>query len=74
MPRAEIVLDEQSLGLVRDDVITLLRTGDPSIALAPAGKNGLYVNPQTLKPGQERTVVERIKQIVDGARDSTGVA
>ena len=64
MPRAEIILDEQGLGITRDGVLTQLRAGDPSIALAPAGKSGLYVNPQTLRPGKEKIVVDRIKQIV----------
>jgi L-seryl-tRNA(Ser) seleniumtransferase len=64
MPRAEIVLDEQGLGITRDEVLTLLRGGDPGIALAAAGESGVYVNPQTLKPGQVETIVARIKQIL----------
>ncbi len=63
MPRAEITFDEQGLGITRDEVLTRLRTGDPSIALAEAGKSGVFVNPQTLKPGQEKTIVNRIRQI-----------
>jgi L-seryl-tRNA(Ser) seleniumtransferase len=68
MPRAEIIFDEQSLGMRRDEIQTHLRSGEPSIALAEAGKSGLYVNPQTLRPGEERIVVDRMKQIVYGAR------
>ena len=64
MPRAEIILDEQRLGMMRDEVLVRLRAGNPGIALAAAGKNGIFVNPQTLKPGQERLVVSRIKQII----------
>jgi hypothetical protein len=52
----------------RDEIQTHLRSGEPSIALAEAGKSGLYVNPQTLRPGEERIVVDRMKQIVYGAR------
>jgi L-seryl-tRNA(Ser) seleniumtransferase len=67
MPRAEIIFDEQSLGMTRDEIQTHLRSGEPSIALAEAGKSGLYVNPQTLRPGEDRIVVDRMKQIVYGA-------
>jgi uncharacterized pyridoxal phosphate-dependent enzyme len=64
MPRAEIIFDEQRLGMTRNDVLTQLREGEPSIALAGAGASGIFVNPQTLEPGQERTIVDRIKEII----------
>ena len=64
MPRAEVVFDEQGLGSTRDEVLARLRDGDPSIWLAPAGEHGVYVNPQTLQPGQEQIVIRRIKEIV----------
>jgi uncharacterized pyridoxal phosphate-dependent enzyme len=64
MPRAEITFDEKALGLTRDEILAQLRTGRPSIALAPAGANGVYLNPQTLQPGQVETIVARIKQII----------
>jgi L-seryl-tRNA(Ser) seleniumtransferase len=65
MPRAEIILDEERLGIRRDDLLTRLRTGAPSIFLAAAGQDGIFVNPQTLKPGQELTIIQRIKDIID---------
>ena len=72
MPRAEIVLDEAALqerrpALTRDDLLAQLRDGEPSIALSPAGASGVYLNPQTLEPGQEQIIVQRIIQIVTGA-------
>jgi L-seryl-tRNA(Ser) seleniumtransferase len=66
MPRAEVIFDEQSLGITRDDILAQLREGDPCIELAPAGTNGIFVNPQTLEPGQERIIADRIKEIVHG--------
>jgi hypothetical protein len=66
MPRAEIVFDEQNLGVTRDEILTQLREGEPSIALAGAGANGIFINPQTLSPGQERIIVSRIKEIILG--------
>lgn len=67
MPRAEIQLDESQLGLTRDEVLRLLREGEPSISLAPAEPSGLYLNPQTLRPGQEKVIVTRIKEILAAA-------
>jgi L-seryl-tRNA(Ser) seleniumtransferase len=64
MPRAEIIFDEQNLGLKRDEILTKLRDGEPSIALAGAGTNGVFVNPQTLEPGQEKIIVNRIREII----------
>jgi L-seryl-tRNA(Ser) seleniumtransferase len=67
MPRAEIVFDEQGLGTTRDEILARLRQGEPSVALAAAGKSGVYINPQTLQPGQERAVVDRIVEIAYGS-------
>lgn len=66
MPRAEILLDEASLGVTRDEVLDRLRTGTPSIALAASGKSGIYVNPQTLEPGEVEVIVGRIAEVVNG--------
>lgn len=64
MPRAEVLLDEQGLGIERDQVLAQLRQGEPSIALAAAGTSSVFVNPQTLRPGQEKIIVSRIKEIL----------
>ena len=64
MPRTEVIFDEQNLGLTRDEILNQLREGEPSIALAGAGSNGVFVNPQTLEPGQERIIVDRMKEII----------
>ncbi|MCU0520366.1 MAG: aminotransferase class V-fold PLP-dependent enzyme [Anaerolineae bacterium] len=66
MPRAELTFDEHSLGLTRDEVLARLRSGVPSIVLAGAGDSGVFVNPQTLAPGQDQIIINRIRQIVGG--------
>ena len=50
----------------RDELLARLRKGDPSIALAAAGANGVYLNPQTLEPGQEEIIVARLVEILAG--------
>ena len=67
MPRAEIALDEEQIGLSRDEVLKRLQEGEPSVFLAPAGSNGIYVNPQTLQPGQIEIVIECIKKVSSGS-------
>ena len=46
-------------------MLDALRHGEPSIALAPAGTNGVFVNPQTLQPGQERIVCARLREVLE---------
>ncbi|MBE3037327.1 MAG: aminotransferase class V-fold PLP-dependent enzyme [Chloroflexi bacterium] len=65
IPRAELFLDEQGVGISRDAILNRLFEGNPAVSLAPAGENGLYINPQTLQPGEEKIVVERIKEILN---------
>jgi L-seryl-tRNA(Ser) seleniumtransferase len=60
MPRAEITLDEAGLGISRDALLKRLYEGTPAISLAAAGENGLYINPQTLRPSEEMIVVKKI--------------
>ena len=64
MPRAELIFDEARLGLSRDEILRKLYEGRPAISLAPSGASGLFINPQTLQPGQEKIVVERIRAIL----------
>ncbi len=64
MPRAELTFDERALGITRDELLQRLLDGDPAVALAPAGASGVFVNPQTLQPGQEMIIVERIRAIL----------
>jgi L-seryl-tRNA(Ser) seleniumtransferase len=66
MPRAEIRFDEQALGITRDALLERLLDGEPAVSLAPAGEDGVYINPQTLEPGQEMVIVERIQAILRG--------
>ena len=64
MPRAEVILDEAALGITRDEVLRQLLAGPPSILLAEAGKNGLFINPQTLRAGEMEIIIARLKEIL----------
>jgi L-seryl-tRNA(Ser) seleniumtransferase len=64
MPRAELIFAEQALGITRDEILRWLYQGSPAISLVPAGKDGLFINPQTLRVGEEKIIVERIKIVL----------
>jgi D-glucosaminate-6-phosphate ammonia-lyase len=65
-PRAELIFDEVGLGLGRDEILRQLYTGSPAVSLAASGNGGVFINPQTLQVGEERVVVKRIKEIIEG--------
>ncbi len=51
----------------RDRLLELLREGEPSVALSAGGSSGLYGNPQTLQPGEELTIIRRVREILRDA-------
>jgi D-glucosaminate-6-phosphate ammonia-lyase len=64
MPRAELLLDQAALGISRDALLERLMAGDPAVSLAASSANGIYINPQTLTPGEVDIVIERIQAIL----------
>ena len=64
MPRAEILLDEAALGITRDELLAKLMACNPAISLAGSGAHGVFINPQTLRPGEVRVVVEEILKVL----------
>ena len=65
--RAQVFLDEARLRLTRDQVLAALLEGEPSIDLGEGPENSLYVNPQSLEPGEERVVTERLVALLTRA-------
>ncbi|MFQ6048021.1 MAG: aminotransferase class V-fold PLP-dependent enzyme, partial [Phycisphaerae bacterium] len=66
VPNALIRWDEKALGKTISQVAAALREGDPAIYLRREG-SGLAFNPHVLQPGQEETVVRRLKEVLAGA-------
>jgi L-seryl-tRNA(Ser) seleniumtransferase len=64
MPRAAIRLLPLVAKMTRDDVVAGLRSGSPRIEVSLAGGDGIYVNPQTLEPGQEEIIVDRLTELL----------
>lgn len=70
VPRAELALDEATLGTSRDAVLSRLRSGWPAIDLAAGQGATLIVNPQTLQEGEPAIIVRRLVEEVNLCRST----
>jgi L-seryl-tRNA(Ser) seleniumtransferase len=62
IPRVHLDWDANVIPLSRRDLKAWLREGEPAIAVGTSS-TGLFVNPQTLAPGQERLIAERLREL-----------
>ncbi len=69
LPRAAVQFD-QALNLSGTSVASALWAGDPPISVAVADESGIFLNPETLKPGEEIIVAERLTALVAGSSGS----
>jgi len=63
-PQVRLTFDESKLGITASDVYNQLRTGNPAIYTSQSG-NQITLNPQCLQDGEEKIVVQRIKEIIE---------
>jgi L-seryl-tRNA(Ser) seleniumtransferase len=63
LPRAVVKFDAGT-GTGSSQVQQALLSGEPSIAVAVCGPDGIYLNPELLRPGEEQGVFDRVSQIV----------
>jgi D-glucosaminate-6-phosphate ammonia-lyase len=70
VPKAEVWIDDELLGMSAFEVIEELETGDPAVFVSQgfAARGGLVINPMTLADGEERIVAQRILEVVRGGR------
>jgi L-seryl-tRNA(Ser) seleniumtransferase len=64
MPRALVRLAPEA-ALTRDALQAALRAADPPIELANAGDDGVYVNPQDLRPGDDVLVAAALRSALE---------
>ncbi len=64
LPRALVRFDATSLGFARDEVMARLLEGEPRVSVAPAGADGVYLNPMTLADGEDEIVLARLEEIL----------
>jgi len=62
IPRVYLDWEKETIPLSSSEVKSLLRQGEPGIAVGSTS-TGLYVNPQTLKPGQEKIIAKTLRKV-----------
>ena len=62
IPRVYLDWEKETIPLSSSEVKSLLRQGEPGIAVGSTS-TGLFVNPQTLKPGQEEITAKTLRKI-----------
>ena len=63
IPRMYLDWDEKVIALDRNEVKSRLLQPDPGIAVGTTS-TGLFVNPQTMMPGQEKIVAQRLREVL----------
>lgn len=71
MPRALVTLTPEA-PLTRDALQQRLLAADPAVELSNAGADGVYVNPQNLREGDEILIAEALHRVFEGARHGPG--
>jgi len=73
VPHLRLEWDEKALGLAIADCAKQLEDGEPSIVcLAGENSHGLSVTPFMMKPGEERIVARRLKEVLTAAQKKAG--
>lgn len=67
LPRAVVRFDSGTLGQSRDQIVDRLLHGSPSVSVALAGDDGIYLNPMTLAKDEEETVLARLLDVLSDA-------
>jgi L-seryl-tRNA(Ser) seleniumtransferase len=68
IPRVYLDWEKETIPLSSSEVKSLLRQGEPGIAVGSTSM-GLFVNPQTLKPGQEKITAKTLRKVFLSADD-----
>ncbi len=67
VPVCAVHMDEAALGVTRDEAVLRLREAHPAGAVGQC-PDGLFVNPMTLMPGEERVVAEGLLAVLGQGR------
>ena len=62
-PRALLTLAPEQASR-RDGILARLRTGSPRIELLPEGDDAFYLAPETMVPGEEAVVTQRLAEVL----------
>lgn len=63
VPRLYVKIDADAVGKTQDGAVEALRSGDPKIEVLTT-EMGLTISPNTLMPGEEKTLARRLREIL----------
>jgi L-seryl-tRNA(Ser) seleniumtransferase len=63
-PTLEVSWDLNAIKMTSKDLLEKLRTGNPSIEVMPHGDNAINITAWVMRPGQEKLVAKRLKEIL----------
>jgi L-seryl-tRNA(Ser) seleniumtransferase len=66
-PRLHLRFDPARTGLTGDQVRVALWDGEPGIAVSPAGPDGIFITPDTIEPGEEQIITDRLTAVLQAA-------
>jgi L-seryl-tRNA(Ser) seleniumtransferase len=72
LPRAHVAFTTP-VGLTGEGVRDALLSGTPSISVAVADGGGIFLNPETLQPGEDRIVSDRLMELIRSATDEVAI-
>ena len=73
VPRAHIAF-APPIGITGAGVSAALLAGTPSISVAVADDGGVFLNPETLAPGEDRIVADRLVEVIRSATQGRTLA
>jgi L-seryl-tRNA(Ser) seleniumtransferase len=68
VPHLRIRWDQSLVKILPGEAARQLREGEPSIEVAPGGRDQLVVGVWMMQPGEAQIVARRIRQILEGGR------
>ncbi|MCC6629612.1 MAG: aminotransferase class V-fold PLP-dependent enzyme [Chloroflexi bacterium] len=66
-PRLHLRFDPARAGLTGEQVRQALWEGEPGIVVTPAGPDGIFITPDTIDPGEEQIIADRLTAVLQAA-------
>jgi L-seryl-tRNA(Ser) seleniumtransferase len=73
-PRLLLRFDPARAGLTGEQVRRQLWEGEPAIAVGPAESDGVYITPDTIEPGEEQIIADRLTALLRSAQAPAAAA
>jgi L-seryl-tRNA(Ser) seleniumtransferase len=64
LPEVIVEIEEEKLGMRRDEIVARLAAADPRVEVATSGGTGIIINPDTLRDGDAEIVVAKLREAI----------